>query len=258
MSDLLKVLVPIKRVIDYRIKVRVKPDHSDVELANVKMAINPFDEIAIEEAIKLKEKGIAREVVIVTVGSSICQETLRAALALGADRAVLQQTPENIKLYPLQIAKILKQVVSEEQPDLVIMGKQSIDGDNNQTGQMLSALLGWSQGCFASKIELENTNQNIVVTREIDGGLETIKLQMPAVITTDLRLNQPRFASLPNIMKAKSKPLAVNDISEQIDGLLKNCPELLEVKSPEVRHAGIKVSSVDELVDKLVNVEKVI
>lgn len=258
MSDLIKVLVPIKRVIDYRIKVRVKADNSDVDLSNVKMAMNPFDEIAVEEAIRLKEQGVASEVIVVTVGSSTCQETLRAALALGADRAILQETSNDVKLYPLQIAKLLKQIVLQEQPGLVILGKQSIDGDNNQTGQMLAALLGWPQGSFASKLEFTNNNQNILVTREVDGGLETIELKLPAVITTDLRLNQPRYASLPNIMKAKSKPLAVVDVKDKITDLVINSPQQLEVHPPAMRHAGIKVASVDELVDKLTNVEKVI
>lgn len=258
MSDLLKILVPIKRVIDYRIKVRVKPDHTNVDLANVKMAINPFDEIAVEEAIRLKEQGLAGEVVVVTVGTSQCQESLRAALALGADKAILQEISEETSLYPLQIAKILHKVVKDEQPNLVIMGKQSIDGDNNQTGQMLAELLGWSQGTFASKLELIDNNKKARVTREVDGGLETLELSMPSVITTDLRLNQPRYASLPNIMKAKSKPLAINNITEQVKTLLTNQPELLEVTPPKVRQAGIKLASVDELIDKLSNVEKVI
>lgn len=259
MSDLLKILVPIKRVIDYRIKVRVKADNSDVDLSNVKMAINPFDEIAVEEAIKLKEQGIASEIVVVTVGGSECQETLRSALALGADRAILQETPADFsgRLYPLQIAKVLQQVVAAEQPGLIIMGKQSIDGDNNQTGQMLAALLGWGQGTFASELKLADDKQSAQVTREIDGGLETIELKLPCVVTTDLRLNQPRFASLPNIMKAKSKPLAVNAI-DNLGSLASNSIEVLEVRAPKARQQGIKVASVDELLEKLHNVEKVI
>lgn len=259
MSDLLKILVPIKRVIDYRIKVRVKPDHSDVDLANVKMAMNPFDEIAVEEAIKLKEQGLASEVVVVTVGENNWQETLRTALALGADRAILQEVPSGTKLYPLQVAKVLKEVIDQEQPNLVIMGKQSIDGDNNQTGQMLAALLDWGQGTFASNLEFTENNNKLLVTREVDGGLETLELALPCVVTTDLRLNTPRYASLPNIMKAKSKPLAINKLSDdQIAPLCNNQPELLEVKTPSVRQAGIKVETVDELVEKLHNKEKVI
>ncbi len=258
MSDLQKVLVPIKRVIDYRIKVRVKPDNSDVDLTNVKMAMNPFDEIAVEEAIRLKEQGIVQEVIVVTVGQAVCQETLRAALALGADRAILQEVSPEIKLYPLQIAKLLKQVVEQERPGLIILGKQSIDGDNNQTGQMLAALLGWPQGTFASKLQFTDNKEHVLVTREVDGGLQTLQLNLPAVITTDLRLNQPRYASLPNIMKAKSKPLAVIDVNDQITALVNNNPMQLEVHSPIVRQAGIKVASVDELIDKLTNVEKVI
>lgn len=259
MSDLLKVLVPIKRAIDYRIKVRVKADKSDVDLSNVKMAINPFDEIAVEEAIKLKEQGLASEVTVVTVGDSNCQETLRSALALGADRAILIEVNAGVKLYPLQIAKIIKQTVEQEQPHLIIMGKQSIDGDNNQTGQMLAALLNWGQGTFASKLECSSDKKTIAVTREVDGGLQTIELKLPCLVTTDLRLNKPRFASLPNIMKAKSKPLAVNKLSdEQVSALCKQQPELLEVVPPAVRQAGILVSSVDELIEKLHTIEKVI
>lgn len=258
MSDLFKVLVPVKRVIDYRVKVKVKPDHSDVDLTNVKMSLNPFDEIAVEEAIRLKEKGIASEVVVVSVGSAVCQETLRTALALGADRAILLECPDNFKLYPLQIAKLLKETVSQEQPNLVVMGKQSIDGDNNQTGQMLASLLDWPQATFASKVELTNDNNTLNVTREVDGGLETIAVDLPAVVTTDLRLNEPRYASLPNIMKAKSKPLEIKNIEESLKSIVSNQPEILEVTEPKVRTAGIKVESVDELIEKLANVEKVI
>jgi electron transfer flavoprotein beta subunit len=259
MSDLLKILVPVKRAIDYRIKVRVKSDKSDVDLSNVKMAMNPFDEIAVEEAIKLKEQGIASEVVVITVGDSNCQETLRAALALGADRAILVEVNTNIKLYPLQISKIIKQTVEQEQPHLIIMGKQSIDGDNNQTGQMLAALLNWGQGTFASKVECANDKKTLLVTREVDGGLQTIELKLPCLVTTDLRLNKPRYATLPNIMKAKNKPLAINKLTdEQLAVLCKQQPELLEVTPPTVRQAGIMVNSVDELIEKLHKIEKVI
>lgn len=250
----MKILVPVKRVLDYRVKVRIKADNSDVDLSNAKMAINPFDEIAVEEAIRLKEKNIATEVVVVTVGATDSQETLRAALALGADRAILQELSLGIKLYPLQIAKILKQVIEQEQPGLVIMGKQAIDQDNNQTGQMLAGLLQWPQATFASKLELGKSGE-IVVTREIDGGLQTVEVKLPAIVTTDLRLNEPRYASLPNIMKAKSKPLAVHKL-DNID--TSNLPEILEVHTPKARLAGIKVSNVDELIDKLRTVEKLI
>ncbi len=250
----MKILVPIKRVLDYRVKVRIKADNSDVDLSNAKMAINPFDEIAVEEAIRLKEKNIATEVVVVTVGATDSQETLRAALALGADRAILQELSLGIKLYPLQIAKILKQVIEREQPGLVIMGKQAIDQDNNQTGQMLAGLLHWPQATFASKLELGKSGE-MVVTREIDGGLQTVEVKLPAIVTTDLRLNEPRYASLPNIMKAKSKPLAIHKL-DSIDA--DNLPEILEVHTPKARLAGIKVSNVDELIDKLRMVEKLI
>jgi len=253
-----KILVPIKRVMDYRVKVRIKQDNSDVDLANVKMGINPFDEIAVEEALRIKEKSFANtncEIVVVSVGTSDSQETLRAALALGADRAILQEIPTGLKLYPLQIAKILKDVVSQETPDFIIMGKQAIDGDNNQTGQMLAGLLGWPQATFASKLVLEQNDKKLVVTREIDGGLETLEVSMPAVITTDLRLNEPRFASLPNIMKAKSKPLSINKV-ENLS--LVNLPEVIEIAPPKLREAGIKVANIDELIEKLHKVEKLI
>lgn len=254
-----KILVPIKRVVDYRIKIRVKPDQSDVDLNNVKMAINPFDEIAIEEALKLKEAGLASEVVVVSIGSNLCQETLRTALALGADRAILQEIDAGLTLYPLQLAKILKQVVTDEQADLVIMGKQSIDGDNNQTGQMLAANLNWPQGTFASKVEFSSDKKHVTVTREVDGGLQILELVLPCVITTDLRLNKPRLASLPNIMKAKTKPLTINKLeNDYVQSLGNNNLELVNVVTPEVRKAGVKVSSVDELIDKLHNFEKVI
>ena len=242
----MKLLVAVKRVIDYNVKPRVKMDGSGVDLANVKMSMNPFDEIAVEEAIRLKEKGAATEIVAVSIGPAKAQETLRTALAMGADRAILIQTDEEVE--PLAVAKILKGVVEEEQPGLVILGKQAIDDDSNQTGQMLAALLGWPQGTFASKVEL--TGSDVSVTREIDGGLETVKLATPAIVTTDLRLNEPRYASLPNIMKAKSKPLATKspgDFGVDVAPRL----ETLKVTEPPKRTAGVKVGSVDELVAKL-------
>jgi len=242
----MKLLVAVKRVIDYNVKPRVKMDGSGVDLANVKMSMNPFDEIAVEEAIRLKEKGAATEIVAVSIGPAKAQETLRTALAMGADRAILVQTEEEVE--PLAVAKILKGVVDEEQPGLVILGKQAIDDDSNQTGQMLGALLGWPQGTFASKVELNGSDVN--VTREIDGGLETVKLATPAIVTTDLRLNEPRYASLPNIMKAKSKPLSTRspgDFGVDVAPRL----ETLKVTEPAKRQAGVKVGSVDELVAKL-------
>ncbi|QIK96836.1 electron transfer flavoprotein subunit beta/FixA family protein [Sphingomonas sp. HDW15A] len=242
----MKLLVAVKRVIDYNVKPRVKMDGSGVDLANVKMSMNPFDEIAVEEAIRLKEKGAATEIVAVSIGPAKAQETLRTALAMGADRAILVQTEEEVE--PLAVAKILKGIVDEEQPGLVIMGKQAIDDDSNQTGQMLGALLGWPQGTFASKVELSGSD--VSVTREIDGGLETVKLATPAIVTTDLRLNEPRYASLPNIMKAKSKPLATKSPGDfGVD--VKPRLETLKVTEPSKRQAGVKVGSVDELVDKL-------
>lgn len=242
----MKLLVAVKRVIDYNVKPRVKPDGSGVDLANVKMSMNPFDEIAVEEAIRLREKGAATEVVAVSVGPAKAAETLRTALAMGADRAILIQCDDEVE--PLAVAKILKGVVDEEQPGLVILGKQAIDDDSNQVGQMLAALLGWPQGTFASKLEVAGSDIN--VTREVDGGLETLKLATPAIVTTDLRLNEPRYASLPNIMKAKSKPLATKlpgDYGVDVAPRL----ETLKVIEPAKRSAGIKVGSVDELVDKL-------
>ena len=242
----MKVMVPVKRVLDYNVKPRVKPDGTGVDLANVKMSINPFCEIAVEEAIRLKEKGAATEVVVVSVGEEKAQETLRTALAMGADRAVLVTTDGPVE--PLGIAKILAKVAAEEQPGLIIAGKQAIDDDNNQTGQMLAALLGWAQGTFASKIEI--AGEEATVTREIDGGLETVKLKLPALVTTDLRLNEPRYPSLPNIMKAKSKPLAKKTAAELgVDA----APRLTVVKvaEPASRQAGSKVADVDELVMKL-------
>jgi electron transfer flavoprotein beta subunit len=249
----MKVLVPIKRVIDYNVKVRVKTDNSDVDLANTKMAINPFCEIAVEEAVRLKEAGTATEVIAVSIGNKSCQEQLRTALALGADRAIQIETDESLDA--LNIAKLLQKVVDEEQPQLVILGKQSIDSDNNQTGQMLAALTGLPQGTFASAVNVEGDKVN--VTREIDGGLQTVALNLPAIVTTDLRLNEPRYASLPNIMKAKRKPLAVKPVSDF--GLdLSARTKLLKVTPPAQRQAGIVVESVDELVEKLKNEAKVI
>ena len=242
----MKILVPVKRVIDYNVKPRVKTDGTGVDLANVKMSMNPFDEIAVEEAIRLKEKGVATEIVAVSVGPQKAQETLRTALAMGADRAILVQTDDEVE--PLAVAKILKGIVAEETPGLVILGKQAIDDDSNQTGQMLAALLGRPQGTFASAVTVEG--DSVTVTREVDGGLETVKLSLPAIVTTDLRLNEPRYASLPNIMKAKSKPLANKTPA---DYGVDTAPRLktLKVAEPPVRSAGIKVADVDGLVAKL-------
>jgi len=242
----MKLLVAVKRVIDYNVKPRVKMDGSGVDLANVKMSMNPFDEIAVEEAIRLKEKGVATEIVVVSIGPVKAQETLRTALAMGADRAILVTSETDVE--PLAVAKILKGVVEEEQPGLVILGKQAIDDDSNQVGQMLAALLGWPQGTFASRVEV--AGDSVSVTREVDGGLETLKLATPAIVTTDLRLNEPRYASLPNIMKAKSKPLA-NKMAADFG--VDTAPRLttLKVVEPPKRQAGIKVGSVDELVERL-------
>jgi len=244
----MKVLVTVKRVVDYNVKIRVKPDGSGVELANVKMSMNPFDEISVEEALRLKEAGKVEEVVVVSVGPAKAEETLRTALAMGADRAILVETDDAIE--PLAVAKIIKGVAEAEQPGLIIVGKQAIDDDSNQTGQMLSALLGWAQGTFASKIELGDGKAS--VTREVDGGLQTIEIKLPAVVTTDLRLNEPRYASLPNIMKAKKKPL---DKKSPADFGVDTAPRLkvLKTEEPSGRKAGIKVKSVAELVDKLKN-----
>ena len=246
----MKVLVPVKRVIDYNVKVRVKADGSGVDLANVKMSMNPFDEIAVEEAIRLKEKGLAEEVVVVSIGVEKSQETLRTALAMGADRAILVTATDDVHndIEPLAVAKILKAIVDDEQPGVVLCGKQAIDNDMNATGQMLSALLGWSQATFASEVDVDG--DSATVTREVDGGLQTIKVKMPAIITVDLRLNEPRYASLPNIMKAKKKPL---DTKTAADYGVDVTPRLSIVKTtePEARSAGIKVGSVDELVAKL-------
>jgi electron transfer flavoprotein beta subunit len=242
----MKILVPVKRVIDYNVKPRVKTDGTGVDLANVKMSMNPFDEIAVEEAIRLKEKGVATEIVAVSVGPQKAQETLRTALAMGADRAILVQTDDEVE--PLAVAKILKAITEEEAPGLVILGKQAIDDDSNQTGQMLAALLGRPQGTFASAVAVEG--DSVTVTREVDGGLETVKLSLPAIVTTDLRLNEPRYASLPNIMKAKSKPLANKTPA---DYGVETAPRLktLKVSEPPMRQAGIKVADVDALVTKL-------
>jgi len=231
----MKILVAVKRVVDYNVKIRINADNSAVDLSNVKMSINPFDEIAVEEAIRLKEAKKADEIIAVSLGPKECQETIRSALALGADRGLLMQTDE--ELQPLAVAKLLKHVIEAESPDLVLMGKQAIDDDSNQTGQMLSALMNWPQGTFASKVELNDSE--VSVTREIDGGLETVKLQLPAVITTDLRLNEPRYAKLPNIMKAKKKPLDILQVSD-IDIDIKPRLTTLKVSEPEQRNAGIR------------------
>ena len=249
----MKILVPVKRVVDYNVKIRAKADGSGVETVNVKMSMNPFDEIAVEEAVRLKEAGTASEIIAVSLGAQACQETLRTALAMGADRAILVQT--DAELQPLAVAKALKAVVEREQPRLVIMGKQAIDDDANQTGQALAALLGWGQATFASKLVLEDGAA--LVTREVDGGLETVELKLPAVVTTDLRLNEPRYASLPNLMKAKKKPLETlnpADLGVEVTPRLKT----LKVTEPPKRQAGIKVGSVAELVDKLKNEARVI
>jgi electron transfer flavoprotein beta subunit len=246
----MKILVAVKRVVDYNVKIRVKPDGSGVELANVKMSMNPFDEIAVEEAIRLKEKGQATEIVAVSVGPAKAQETIRTALAMGADRGILVETDEGATIEPLAVAKVLAALVAAEKPDLVILGKQAIDDDCNQTGQMLAAKLGWSQATFASKVVLEPPSA--IVTREVDGGLETLKLKLPAIVTTDLRLNEPRYASLPNIMKAKKKPL---DVKKLADLGVDAAPRLKVLKTvdPAGRKAGVKVASVQELIGKLKN-----
>ena len=244
----MKILVPVKRVVDYNVKIRVKPDGSGVELSNVKMSMNPFDEIAVEEALRLREAGTATEVVVVSIGPAKAEETLRTALAMGADRAILVECETIVE--PLAVAKILKAVVGEENPDMVILGKQAIDDDANQTGQMLSALLGWGQATFASKIVIADGSAS--VTREVDGGLQTIAVKLPAIVTTDLRLNEPRYASLPNIMKAKKKPLdkkTPGDFSVDVTPRL----EVIKTEEPGGRKAGVKVGSVAELVDKLKN-----
>ncbi len=249
----MKLLVPVKRVVDYNVKVRVKADGSGVETQGVKMSMNPFDEIAVEEAVRLKEKGVATEIVAVSMGIAQCSETIRTALAMGADRGILVET--DAELQPLAVAKLLKALVDKEQPKLVIMGKQAIDDDMNATGQMLAALLGWPQGTFASKIVTEG--ETLLVTREVDGGLETIELQMPAIVTTDLRLNEPRYASLPNIMKARKKPI---ETIKPADLGVDPAPRLktIKVSEPPKRQAGVKVGSVAELVAKLKTEAKVI
>lgn len=249
----MKILVPVKRVVDYNVKIRVKSDNSGVETAGVKMSMNPFDEIAVEEAVRLKEKGVAGEIVTVSIGPAACGETLRTALALGADRAILVETEE--ELQPLGVAKLLRAIIAREKPRLVIMGKQAIDDDMNATGQILAALLGWPQGTFASRLVIEGNEA--LVTREVDGGLETVALTLPAVVTTDLRLNEPRYASLPNIMKARKKPLETlkpADLGVEIRPRLVT----LKVTEPPKRKAGQKVGSVAELVEKLRNEAKVI
>ena len=249
----MKILVSVKRVVDANVAVRVKADNTGIDLVNVKMAINPFDEIAVEAAIRLKEAGAVSEVLAVSMGTKSCQETLRTALAMGADRAILVES--DIELQPLAIAKLLRSIIEKEQPDMVILGKQAIDDDNNQTGQMLAALLGWGQGTFASDIEIKDGR--IDVTREIDGGVETLGLKLPAVITTDLRLNEPRYVKLPNIMKAKKKPL---DITTPQELGVDPAPRLktVKVEEPPKRSGGIKVADVAELVDKLRNEARVI
>jgi electron transfer flavoprotein beta subunit len=253
----LKILVPVKRVIDYNVKVRVKADGTGVDLANVKMSMNPFDEIAVEEAMRLKEAGKATEVVAVSCGLTACQETLRTAMAIGADRAILVET--DVELQPLAVAKLLAAVAKKEAPQLIILGKQAIDDDANQTGQMLAALLGWSQATFASKVEIGDANGQMraTVTREVDGGLETLEISLPAIVTTDLRLNEPRYATLPNIMKAKKKPM---EIVKPADLGVDPAPRLttVTVTEPPKRSAGIKVADIAQLVDKLKNEAKVI
>jgi len=245
---MMKILVPVKRVVDYNVKIRVKPDQSGVDLANVKMSMNPFCEIAIEEAVRMQEAGTATEIVVVSIGPAQTQETIRTALAMGADRGILVKTEDDME--PLGIAKVLKAVVEEEKPDLVILGKQAIDGDNNQTGQMLAALLGWSQGTFASELSVDGDKLNI--TREIDGGLQSLKISLPAIVTTDLRLNEPRYASLPNIMKAKKKPIDEKDLADYgVDAAPRL--EIVKVAEPAEREAGVKVETVADLVDKLKN-----
>jgi len=249
----MKVLVPVKRVVDYNVKVRVKSDGSGVDIANVKMSMNPFDEIAVEEATRLKEKGVVTEIVAVSIGVAQCQETLRTAMAIGADRGILVETDAEVQ--PLAVAKVLKALVDKEKPDLIILGKQAIDDDSNQTGQMLAALADLPQGTFASKVEV--ADGKVAVTREVDGGLETVKLALPAVVTTDLRLNEPRYVTLPNIMKAKKKPLETvkpADLGVDVAPRIKT----LSVAEPAKRSAGIKVADVAALVDKLKNVAKVI
>ena len=250
---IMKILVPVKRVVDYNVKIKVKSDNSGVDLENTKMSMNPFDEIAVEEAVRLKEKKICDEIIAISIGSAKSEETLRTALAVGADKGILIETEEEVQ--PLEVAKILKEIIKKNNPDLVLMGKQAIDDDSNRTGQMLAALLGWPQGTFTSKLEINGKKIN--VTREIDGGLETLGMELPAIVTTDLRLNEPRYASLPNIMKAKQKPIektTPGDLNIEIKQRLKT----LKVTEPPKKEAGIKVDSVQELISKLHEKEKVI
>ena len=250
---IMKILVPVKRVVDYNVKIKVKSDNSGVDLENTKMSMNPFDEIAVEEAVRLKEKKICDEIIAISIGSAKSEETLRTALAVGADKGILIETEEDVQ--PLEVAKILKEIIKKNNPDLVLMGKQAIDDDSNQTGQMLAALVGWPQGTFTSKLEINGKKINI--TREIDGGLETLGMELPAIVTTDLRLNEPRYASLPNIMKAKQKPIektTPGDLNIEIKQRLKT----LKVTEPPKKEAGIKVDSVQELISKLHEKEKVI
>ena len=250
---IMKILVPVKRVVDYNVKIKVKSDNSGVDLENTKMSMNPFDEIAVEEAVRLKEKKICDEIIAISIGSAKSEETLRTAVAVGADKGILIETEEEVQ--PLEVAKILKEIIKKNNPDLVLMGKQAIDDDSNQTGQMLAALLGWPQGTFTSKLEINGKKIN--VTREIDGGLETLGMELPAIVTTDLRLNEPRYASLPNIMKAKQKPIektTPGDLNIEIKQRLKT----LEVTEPPKKESGIKVDSVQELISKLHEKEKVI
>ena len=250
---IMKILVPVKRVVDYNVKIKLKSDNSGVDLENTKMSMNPFDEIAVEEAVKLKEKKICDEIIAISIGSAKSEETLRTALAVGADKGILIETEEDVQ--PLEVAKILKEIIKKNNPDLVLMGKQAIDDDSNQTGQMLAALLSWPQGTFTSKLEINGKKIN--VTREIDGGLETLGMELPAIVTTDLRLNEPRYASLPNIMKAKQKPIekiTPGDLNIEIKQRLKT----LKVTEPPKKEAGIKVDSVQELISKLHEKEKVI
>ena len=250
---IMKILVPVKRVVDYNVKIKVKSDNSGVDLENTKMSMNPFDEIAVEEAVRLKEKKICDEIIAISIGSAKSEETLRTALAIGADKGILIETEEEVQ--PLEVAKILKEIIKKNNPDLVLMGKQAIDDDSNQTGQMLAALLSWPQGTFTSKLEINGKKIN--VTREIDGGLETLGMELPAIVTTDLRLNEPRYASLPNIMKAKQKPIektTPGDLNIEIKQRLKT----LKVTEPPKKESGIKVDSVQELISKLHEKEKVI
>lgn len=249
----MKILVPVKRVVDYNVKIRVKPDNTGVDLANVKMSMNPFDEIAVEEAVRLKEAKTATEIIAVSIGPAQAADTIRTAMAVGADRGILVQTADNIE--PLAVAKILQKLIEKEKPDLVIMGKQAIDDDSNQTGQMLAALLGWAQGTFASKLSIDNGNAS--VTREVDGGLETLSLKLPAIVTTDLRLNTPRYAALPAIMQAKKKPLETIEIASLgVDTATRL--KTLKVEEPAKRKGGIKVPDVDTLISKLKAEAKVI